>query len=181
MPNRVLIGNHPNHGQGLYVSKPTENVAGSTVSDLAFTSHITDNTSGIASLNGEAFNIHQKGYTDITIAQGDMWETAAITWNRSVFNDTSTDRCPLIFCQVGKASGTSPATHWIPCMLRQKNNRNDERAGWGYRYKVRPYNTSTTGELEITAFRGATEDGDANDDAAITFRAYYIILYTRLS
>ena len=181
MANRILIGNHATHGQGLYVSKPTKDVTGSTVSDLSFSSHFTDSNSGIVSLNGEAFNIHQKGYIDITIEEGDMWKTGAVTWNRSVFNDGSTDRCPLIFCQVGKTSGTSPTTHWIPCMLRQKNNSNDERAGWGYRYKVRPYNTSTQGELEITVFRGATETGTRTSDPDIDFRAYYTILYTRLS
>ena len=181
MANRVLIGDHDTHGQGLYVSKPTKDVTGSTVSDLAFTSHITDSTSGIVSLNGEAFNIYSKGYVDITIDQGDMWNQGAVTWNRSVFNDGSTDRCPLIFCQVGKASGTSPATHWIPCMLRQKNNSNDERAGWGYRYKVRPYNTSTTGELEITCFRGFVEEGTQNSEGDVLFRAYYTILKSILS
>ena len=181
MANRVLLGNRTTGGYGLYVSKSGEDVTGAATNILSFASHLSDGQGGVTSMNGEMFNIYSKGYTDITIDQGDMWNTGAITWSRSAFNDGSTDRCPLVFCQVGKASGTSPNTHWLPCMLRQKNNSNDERAGWGYRYKVRPYNTSTTGELEITTFRGATEDGTANNDAAITFRAYYTILKSILS
>ena len=181
MANRVLIGNHATHGYGLYVSKPTEDVTGSTASNLSFSSHFTDSNSGIVSLNGEAFNVYSKGYLDITIDQGDILATGDYTWNRSVFNDGSNDRCPLIFCQVGKTSGSTPATHWIPCVLSQKNQGGDERAGYGYRYTVRPFYTTTTGLLRITVSRGVTESGTTNNDTAITVRVFYILLYTRLS
>jgi len=181
MANRVLIGEHDTHGHGLYVSKSGADVTGSTASNLSFSSHFTDSNSGIVSLNGEAFNVYSKGYTDITIDQGDILATGDITWNRSVFNDGSTDRCPLIFCQVGKTSGDTPTTHWLPCILSQKNQGGDERAGYGYRYTVRPYYTTTTGLLRITVSRGVTESGTTNNDADIDFRAFYTLLYTRLN
>jgi len=182
MANRVLIGNHPTHGQGIYVSKSGEDVTGSTVSDLSFTSHITDSTSGITSLNGEMLNIYQRGYTDITIAAGDMWNTATVTYARSAFNDGSNDRCPFILAQMGKASGTSPSTHWMPCMLRQKNSTDDRRAAQGFRYKVRPYKTADNGEIEFVAFRGSAWDGSSEgDSSAITYRIYYTIFNTILS
>ena len=182
MANRVLIGNHATHGYGFYVSKSGADVTGSTVSDLSFTSHITDGTNGITSLNGEMLNIYSRGYTDVTISAGDMWETATVDYARSAFNNGTNDRCPLVLAQMGKDSGSTPSTHWLPCMLRQKNNTNDRRAAQGFRLKVQPYYSADDGRITFTCFRGSAWDGTTEGDGSdVTYRVYYVILNTILS
>ena len=182
MANRVLIGLHATHGYGLYVSKSGEDVTGSATNILSFASHLTDSTGNVTSMNGEMFNVSQKGYTDITIAAGDMWNTSNVTYARSAFNDGSNDRCPLVLCHMGKVSGSTPNTIWLPCMLRLKNSTDDRRAAQGFRYKVKPYQTADNGQIEFTAFRGSTwDDSSEGDSSAITYRLFYVILKSILS
>lgn len=185
MAKRVLIGEHQTYGYGVYVSKPGEDVdAANNYDDLIFRTDLTDNTSGVVSLNGQTAQIAQKGFSDVTISSGN-WNasTGNITYTRSYFNDGTVDRAPYILSSVGQVTGSSPATQWATSYYKTRsNNSSDKRFSYhGYRLIVKPYLNTTTGSFYFNVGRNALYDSDTdNSSAEVTFRCFYALTFLTL-
>ena len=171
MANRVLVGRPPNlscNPYGVFVSKSGQDVTGTTGSNFAFRTDITDSTAGITSLNGQVLTARYRGavtYTHNATGGGSRNKTIdVITWPRSDFNDGTYDRCPLVFCQTSIIDDTSKQ-NVVGCM-RFKNNGNHWSTYMGFRFNVFPYYTTTHGKLQLTSFAEWYADPDDGEEPA---------------
>ena len=83
MANRVLIGKHASFGYGLFVSKPTKDVTGSTHDDFAFRSDLTDSIGSVTSANGKVFRVVDQQSDTITFGSSTFVVAANFYYNRS--------------------------------------------------------------------------------------------------
>ncbi len=195
MANRVLIGRHPNlsgNPQGVFVSKPGQDVTGTTLSNFAFTSNIIDNTSGITSLNGQTLTVKYKGSITANLessgANQRQKQFDVVTWNRSDFNDGSVDRCPLVFIQTSVVTDTTVQN----CMgyFFYRNSSTDYLTAQGFHFEVFPYYTATQGKVtckltaELRAYPQTVGDqtiGDWPGTDTGDRKIYYAVCSTSLA
>tara|TARA_X000001382_G_scaffold23822_1_gene14786 strand:+ start:1789 stop:2358 length:570 start_codon:yes stop_codon:yes gene_type:complete len=189
MANRILVGRHPalsGNPYGFFVSKPSANVLGSTGTDFAFRSDLTDSTNGITSLNGQAIVVKHKGsvtapaFSDSGAGQRQK-SFQVTTWNRSDFNDGSNDRCPLVLLQTTVKTSTS--TQNAVGYFFFRNSSADYLTAMGFHFEIFPFFTTTTGKIQchLTAEEHADSDGDWPGTASGTRTVYYAICSTNIS
>ena len=182
MANRILIGRHPNmsgNPYGLFVSKPTKDVTGTTNSDFLFRSNITESVGTVTSLNGQSLTVKYQGSTDINLessgANQRQKTSTVVTWNRSDFNDGTNDRCPLVLVQTSIVDDTTKQN----CMgyFWFKNSSTDYLTAQGFHFEVFPYKTTTTGSLYCTvnAELYANSVGAWPGTSTATRKIYYAI------
>jgi hypothetical protein len=189
MANRILVGRHPalsGNPFGLFVSKPTKNVLGSTGTDFAFRSDLTDSTSGITSLNGQALVVKHKGSVTApafsSSGAGQRQKTFQVaSWNRSDFNDGTNDRCPLVLLQTTVKTSTTIQNAMGYFFFR--NTSADYLTAMGFHFEVFPFKTATTGTIQcnLTAEEFANADGSWPGTASGTRTVYYAICSTNIS
>ena len=183
--NRILIGRHPalsGNPYGFFVSKPGANVLGSTGTDFAFRSDLTDSTAGITSLNGQAIVVKHKGSVTHALGSTEQQDLIdVVTWNRSDFNDGSNDRCPLVLLQTSIETTTSKQNAMGYFFF--KNSSSDYLTAMGFHFEVFPFFTTTTGKItcRITAEKFADSDGSWPGTDTGNRTIYYAICSTNIS
>ena len=188
MVDRVLLGRHPalsGNPYGIFVSKPTQDVKGTTLSNFAFVSNLTDSTSGITSLNGQTLTVKYKGSITANLNSSGSGQRQkkfdVVTWNRSDFNDGSVDRCPLVFIQTSVVTDTTVQN----CMgyFRYHNTSTDYLTAQGFHFEVFPYFTTTTGKVtcQLTAELRADSDGTWPGTSTGDRKIYYAVCSTTLA
>lgn len=147
MANRVLVGNHPSFGYGLFVSKPTKNVLGSTHNDFAFKSNITDTQGDVVSANGKVFKVVDVQQHNVTFTANEKVKFVNHDYNRSLFSDGTTDRCPLVLVQTTVRGDTSIQN--AMGFLFYSSSTSGRKTNQGFRYRHFPYYTTTQGRIQI--------------------------------
>ena len=189
MANRVYLGRHPalsGNPYGLFVSKPTKNVLGTTHDDFAFRSDLSDSVGSVTSTFGQSFHIKHRGEVSINLTNdgtnSDFRDSVSITYPRADFNDGSNDRCPLVFIQTSVITDTTIQN--AVGMYNWKNTSQDFRTSMGFRFVVQPYpDTSGNGLIHVTVFAEAfaDADGDWPGTNTGTRKVYYALATTCIS
>ena len=188
MTSRVLMGRHPNlsgNPHGLFVSKTGQPVTGTTLSNFAFMSNLTDSTSGITSLNGQTLTVKHRGSVTVNLnstGSGSRIKTINVfTWNRSDFNDGSVDRCPLVFVQTSVITATNIQN--AVGYLNFRNSTLDYISVMGFHFEIFPYFTTTTGKVtcNITGEAYANSSGVLPTINTGDRKIYYAVCSTNVS
>jgi len=149
MANRVLIGKHASFGYGLFVSKPTKDVTGSTHDDFAFRSDLTDSGGYVTSANGKVFRVVDQQSDTITFGSSTFVVAANFYYNRSLFTSGGTDRCPLVL-----VSSSVRGDHTVQNTMGFNYYRTNTvgqtyRTSQGIRYRHYPYWSTTQGRVQV--------------------------------
>ena len=188
MANRVLLGRHPalsGNPYGLFVSKPTKNVLGTTHDDFAFRSDLSDSVGTVTSTFGQSLHIKHRGEVSISMdstGSGQYVKSVDITYPRADFNDGTNDRCPLVFVQTSVITDTTIQN--AVGFYNWRNTSQDYRTSQGFRFEVFPYpDTSGNGliRVRVTAEAFADEDGDWPGTNTGTRKVYYALATTCIS
>lgn len=188
MTSRVLMGKHPNlsgNPHGLFVSKTGQPVTGTTLSNFAFMSNLTDSTSGITSLNGQTLTVKHKGSVTANLSSSGAGQREkqinVFTWNRSDFNDGSVDRCPLVFVQTSVITATNIQN--AVGYLFFRNSSTDYLSAMGFHFEIFPYFTTTTGKVtcKLTAELYANSSGVWPTTNTGDRKIYYAVCSTNVS
>jgi len=187
MANRVLLGRHPalsGNPYGLFVSKPTKNVLGTSHDDFAFRTDLSDSVGTVTSVFGQSFHIKHRGEVSINLTstgQTQFRDSVEISYPRADFNDGSNDRCPLAFVQTSVITDTTIQN--AVGMYNWKNTSQDFRTSMGFRWELFPYHTTTTGLLRVQVFAEALadDDGDWPGTNTGTRKVYYALATTCIS
>jgi len=150
MANRVLIGYHPwTTKYGMYVTKPGLNVTDNNTAnnDFAFRSDIVDNNVHITEAYGKTYTVVDYQTHNVTFSSTEKVKAIYSYYNRSLFNDGSTDRCPLVFVQTTVKNDYTK--HNAIGFLYYYHTSGDYRTSQGFRYRHFPYYNTTQGMVRI--------------------------------
>jgi len=148
MANRVLLGKHAGLSKwGLWVSKPGQDVTGTTHNNFAFRSDIADTTIGIDSQEGKTLVVKDHATYNVTFGATDRVLFVYHYYNRSLFSDGSTDRCPLVLIQTSVRGDHN--TQNAVGFTYYTTSIGEYRTSQGFRYRHFPYYDTTQGRIQI--------------------------------
>ena len=148
MANRVLLGKHAGlNDWGLWVSRPGQDVTGTTHNNFAFRTDISDGLGNVTSAEGKTFTVKDHVIKNVTFGANEKVKFVTHDYNRSLFSDGSTDRCPLVLVST-TVRGDYNTQNAVGFMY-YTHNGGKYRTSQGFRYRHFPFYTTTQGRVQI--------------------------------